>query len=668
MLGTHTDITDRKHTEQILRQNEEQARLAIKIGRLGTWRYNLHTNSVELDERMREIWGEPDDTQTIPLPRVIERIHPDDREPVAIAIGAALAPESSGTYEMDYRVIWDDGSERWVSANGQVQFEGEGEYRRPIDFLGTALDITDRKQAEEALRNSAERLSVALTAAKLGDWSWNAATDIVTFSERGAEIFGIPPGPYITWTQMQSLLHEQDREQAQLRVEQAVAKQEDYDIEYRVIHLDGTLRWVAAKGRAQYDPSGQVLGMLGVVQDITARKQAEQEREQLLERERTAREQAEAANRIKDEFLAVLSHELRSPLNPILGWAKLLQTRQFDQSGTKRALETIERNAKLQIQLIDDLLDISRILRGKMMLNVCPVNLVEVVDAASETVRLSAEAKGIEIHKVVAGDIGLVSGDSGRLQQIVWNLLSNAVKFTPNGGKIEIRLEQVGTDAQIQVKDTGKGIKPEFLPHVFEYFRQEDSTTTRKFGGLGLGLAIVRYFTELHGGTVKAESLGEGLGATFTVSLPQPKHQNGGNTDADVSASAVAEASPLANLRILVVDDEADMRELIFTIFQQTGAEVRLAASAVEALEVLDVFKPDFLISDIGMPEMDGYELMRQVRSLPPENIGQIPAIALTAYAGEINQQQALAAGFLRHIAKPVEPEELLEAIVTLVK
>ncbi|MBW4600748.1 MAG: PAS domain S-box protein [Calothrix sp. FI2-JRJ7] len=668
MTGIALDITERKQAEQALRQSEEQAQLAIKVARLGTWRYNLHSDLVELDKRMREIWGEPDNASTIPLPRVMERIHPHDRERVASSIGAALAPGSSGTYEIDYRIIWDDGTERWVSANGQVQFEGEGKSRQAIEFFGTTLDITDRKQAEEALRNSAERLSVALSAAKLGDWSWNAATDIVTFSQRGAEIFGIPPGPYMTWTQMQSLLPEKDRERARLRVEQAVAKQEDYDIEYQVSHPDGTLRWVAAKGRAQYEPSGYVLGMLGVVQDVTARKQAEQEREQLLERERAAREQAENANRIKDEFLAVLSHELRSPLNPILGWTRLLQTRQFDQSGTKRALETIERNAKLQTQLIDDLLDISRILRGKMMLNVCLVDLSVLINAALETVRLSAEAKGIEIQKIVADNIGLVCGDSTRLQQILWNLLSNAVKFTPSGGKIEIRLEQVSTDAQIQVKDTGKGITPEFLPHVFEYFRQEDSTTTRKFGGLGLGLAIVRYFTELHGGTVKAESPGEGLGATFTFSLPISKNENGGKTDETVSASDVAEASPLAKKRILVVDDEADMRELIFTILQQTGAEIKVTASAFEALEALDIFKPDVLISDIGMPEMDGYGLMHQLRSLPPERRGRIPALALTAYAGEINQQQALAAGFQKHIAKPVEPEELVKAILTLVK
>ncbi|MBD0361817.1 MAG: GAF domain-containing protein [Coleofasciculus sp. C3-bin4] len=392
-----------------------------------------------------------------------------------------------------------------------------------------------------------------------------------------------------------------------------------------------------------------------------------------------ARSAAEAANRIKDEFLAVLSHELRSPLNPILGWTKLLRSRKFDEKATDRALETIERNAKLQTQLIEDLLDVSRILRGKLVLNVCPVNLVTTIEAALETVRLAAQAKEIQIQTLLAPNVGLVSGDSNRLQQVVWNLLSNAVKFTPAGGRVEVRLEKVGEGlqvegsttkvqpstqyAQIQVSDTGKGITPEFLPHVFEYFRQENSTTTRQFGGLGLGLAIVRYLTELHGGSVLAESPGEGLGATFTVRLPLRV------ADAEATQD---EAQPdcsanLSGLRVLVVDDEADIRELVAFILEQSGAEVTVTASAEEALIALNQSVPDVLLSDIGMPEVDGYMLMRQVRALSPERGGRLPAIAFTAYAGEYNQQQALAAGFQLHISKPVEPEKLVSAIASLV-
>jgi CheY-like chemotaxis protein len=411
---------------------------------------------------------------------------------------------------------------------------------------------------------------------------------------------------------------------------------------------------------------GQLIKWFGTATDIEDQKQLEQQRTHLLQQEQAAREQAEQANRIKDEFLAVLSHELRSPLNPILGWARLLQTRQFDAAGIKRALETIERNAKLQTQLIDDLLDVSRILRGKMLLNVGEIDLLTVIDAAIETVHLSAEAKNIAIHKTVVGEIGLILGDSGRLQQIIWNLLSNAVKFTPASGQILIRLEQVDGNAQIQIRDTGKGIMPEFLPYVFDYFRQEDGTTTRKFGGLGLGLAIVRYLTELHGGRVHAESPGAGMGATFTVLLPIAR--GGEKLDQAEVCSTEAIPSLLANVRILLVDDEIDMRELTSTILEQTGAVTKAVASAVEALDALDEFKPAILISDIGMPEMDGYELMRQVRRLPTERGGQISAIALTAYAGEIDQQQALSVGFQRHLAKPIEPEALIRAIAMLVK
>ncbi|HEY9861875.1 MAG TPA: PAS domain S-box protein, partial [Candidatus Obscuribacterales bacterium] len=375
-----------------------------------------------------------------------------------------------------------------------------------------------------------------------------------------------------------------------------------------------------------------------------------------------ARSAAEAANRVKDEFLAVLSHELRSPLNPILGWTKMLRSQRLDATKTEQALETIERNAKLQAQLIEDLLDVSRILQGKMSLNVAPVNLAATIQAALETVRLAAEAKHIQIQTTLHPVSGTVLGETNRLQQIIWNLLANAVKFTPSGGRVEVRLEQVGTYAQLQVQDTGRGISAEFLPHVFDYFRQEDGTTTRHFGGLGLGLAIVRQLTELHGGTVWVESPGPNLGATFTVRLPL-------NIIDPAAIPEVEDAENTANLthvKILVVDDDADMRDLASFILTQAGAQVTTAASAIQALTFLNQSVPDLLLCDIGMPEMDGYSLIRQVRKWSPEQGGTIPAIALTAYAGEINQQQALAAGFQMHISKPVEPEVLIEAISSL--
>ncbi|MBD2296284.1 response regulator [Anabaena sphaerica FACHB-251] len=375
-----------------------------------------------------------------------------------------------------------------------------------------------------------------------------------------------------------------------------------------------------------------------------------------------SREEAQAANRIKDEFLAVLSHELRSPLNPILGWSQLLQNTKLDEARTKQALATIERNAKLQSELIEDLLDVSRILQGKLSLTVSPINLALTIKAAIETVRLAAEAKSIQIEVSLDSRTGKVLGDSTRLQQVVWNLLSNAVKFTPAGGRVEVRLEQVDNQAQITITDTGKGISPDFLPYVFDYFRQADSATTRKFGGLGLGLAIVRHLVELHGGTVQAESKGEGLGATFILRLPVMPTQPMVNQD----PQSLAQSLDLNSVQVLVVDDDTDTRDFIEFLLQRSGAKVITAASALEALTALMRSQPDVLLSDIGMPEMDGYMLMRQVRALPPEQGGQIPAIALTAYAGELNQQQALEAGFQQHIAKPIEPEKLIQAISTL--
>lgn len=397
------------------------------------------------------------------------------------------------------------------------------------------------------------------------------------------------------------------------------------------------------------------------------------ENTRLYEAEQLARTQAESANRIKDEFLAVLSHELRTPLNPILGWAKLLRTRKFNETKTAEALETIERNAKLQVQLIDDLLDVSRILRGKLTLNADKVNLGSTILAALETVRLAAEAKSISIVTTFAENIGQITGDAGRLQQVFWNLLSNAVKFTPSGGRVEVMLETgkeesvpQGKYAVITFRDTGKGIDPEFVPHVFEYFRQADSATTRKFGGLGLGLAIARQIVELHGGIITAQSLGEEQGATFTVMLPlleiADKNESGNNQLEEEFNSPT-----LQGIKILVVDDEVDSRDFISFVLQQEKAEVIAVSSAQEALETLASSKPDILLSDIGMPSMDGYMLIRQVRNRSNEQGGKIPAIALTAYAGESDQQQAIDAGFQIHLPKPAEPAELIAAICQLI-
>jgi PAS domain S-box-containing protein len=397
--------------------------------------------------------------------------------------------------------------------------------------------------------------------------------------------------------------------------------------------------------------------------DISERKAAEGERERLLEREQAARAEAERANRIKDEFLAVLSHELRTPLNPILGWAKILQTQELTPSEVTEALKTITRNATLQAQLIDDLLDVSRILRGKLTLNIAPISLTTPILAAIETVRLAANAKAIQISTDLVPGAHYVSGDGVRLQQVIWNLLSNAVKFTPVGGQITVHLSQVDHLANLQVRDTGKGIKSDFLPYLFDHFRQEDNSITRKFGGLGLGLAISRQIVELHGGSIFAASKGENQGATFSIHLPLIKPE----TLPELQPFFTANNSPalsLAGLKIIVVDDSADSLEFIAFLLQKEGADVLTVSNAQKALQTIAEGQFDVLVSDIGMPEMDGYELIHQVRTLSQGN--QIVALALTAFAQTEDRVRVLQAGYQAHITKPIEPTEFMATLIQL--
>jgi signal transduction histidine kinase/ActR/RegA family two-component response regulator len=399
-------------------------------------------------------------------------------------------------------------------------------------------------------------------------------------------------------------------------------------------------------------------------------KQSEAKREEILLREKAARAEAEAANRVKDEFLSTLSHELRTPLTSIIGWTSLMRAGQVKGEVQGQALETIERNARIQSRLIDDLLDLSRIISGKLLLDTRAVELDAVVSDSIDVVRPAANAKGIRLTYECEPGAKTVSGDSARLQQVAWNLLSNAVKFTPEGGEVTVRLARDGARVRLAVSDTGKGIAAEFLPHVFDRFRQADSATTRAYGGLGLGLAIVRHLAELHGGTVQAESAGEGRGSTFSVTFPLA-HAPACECASEGTAAAnnvrgVVRAEGLAGVRVLVVDDELDTRKLISAVIAQSGAEVTACASAGEALETLKTWRPHILMSDIGMPGEDGYAFIRQVRALPADRGGRTPAAALTAYARDEDRTRALAAGYQLHIAKPFSPGDLIAAVSDL--
>jgi PAS domain S-box-containing protein len=545
-------------------------------------------------------------------------------------------------------------------------------------LMGITQEITERKQSEALFRGVFE-------SDLIGILFWNIEGQITDANDAFIRITGYSreelQSGKIYYRDITPLeYHETDKEKIKLL--HTVGKYEPFEKEY--ICKDG--RRIPILLGCAFLPGYRDRGVAFVL-DISDRKQLEQEREELLAREKAAREEAENANHTKDEFLAIVSHELRSPLNSILGWAKLLRTRTFEPAVVNRALETIERNAQTQCQLIEDLLDISRMIRGNLQLNIAPVNLNYVVETAINAVRPTAEYKQINLESRLDCTLCQVSGDLNRLQQIVGNLLNNAIKFTPSGGRVEVELSAVignrslviGNSenpsqlpitnyqlpitnyAQITVTDTGKGISPDFLPYVFERFRRADSTTTRSKDGLGLGLAIVRHLVELHGGNVFAESEGEGQGATFTVRIPLiscPVSVSPAGLDSEVS---------LTGIKILVVDDETDIRDFLEFALNESGAIVETAASAREALAIFNQFQPDILISDIGMPEEDGYSLIEQLRLIEAQKgERQIPAIALTAYARKKDSDRAMSAGFQRHITKPVEPAELVEAIASL--
>jgi signal transduction histidine kinase/ActR/RegA family two-component response regulator len=409
--------------------------------------------------------------------------------------------------------------------------------------------------------------------------------------------------------------------------------------------------------------------------EIIERKEAEERLRVSLIQEQLARTEAEHANRLKDEFLATVSHELRTPLHAVIGWTHMLRGGGLDEATTARAVETIERNAKSQAQLVEDILDVSRMITGKLRLNIAPVDVASVINAAIDSIQLAAESKGIQLEVTFDPAARRVSGDAGRLQQVVWNLLANAIKFTSFGGRVEVRLERMGGNAKIKVSDTGEGINSDFLPFIFDRFRQADGTSTRKHGGLGLGLAIVRHLVELHGGTVEASSDGKGCGATFTIELPlaatpeRAPHQRREIESLQPNEEMSAHFLPLPSLdgvQVLLVDDDQDTLNMLTVMLTECRAVVQGVASAAEALEVLEWYKPDVLVSDLAMPGEDGYSLISKVRALEAENGRQTPAVALTAYVRIEDRARALSAGFNMFVPKPVEPNELITTIANL--
>ena len=534
-----------------------------------------------------------------------------------------------------------------------------------------ARDITPQKRAEEALRDSNVRFRLMANAAPVLIWIADSSKQRVWFNKVWLEFTGrtAEQEQGFGWTQN---VHEDDLARSLQAYAEGFDTRRPFRAEYRLRNGDGVPRWVIEQATPLFEgPGGQFSGYIGSCVDITESKQLQAEREEMLRAERVAREEAERVGRLKDEFLATVSHELRTPLNAILGWSTLLRRLKAGSEDHVRGLETIERNARVQGQIIADLLDMSRIISGKVQLDVQAIELAEVINAAIDAVKLSIEAKKLRLRVTLDAKAGRLRGDAGRLQQVIWNLLTNAVKFTPSGGFIHVVMERVNSHVEISVEDSGMGIRPEFLAFVFDRFRQADSSTTRRYGGLGLGLSIVKHLVELHGGSVRVKSGGEGQGSTFIVALPIsavlndeiPPHEPRSFSDVDVGS---IELPSLAGVRALVVDDQQDARILICRLIEEHGGRCSLADGGAEALRLLGEEDLNILISDIGMPDLDGYELIRRIRTMHASAARNIPAIALTAYARADDRQRALLAGFQMHVSKPVEPRELIAGIASL--
>jgi PAS domain S-box-containing protein len=544
--------------------------------------------------------------------------------------------------------------------------------------LAHGVDLTDRKRYEARLRERESEFRQLADAMPQIVFMARPDGHVDYFNRRWYEYTGLPEGEvgFESWRQV----HTAEGLRRVMEVwPEALRTGQPYQIEYPLRRHDGQFRWHLGRALPVLDERGRVVRWFGTNTDIHDQRELLRRNEELLDAERAARAEAERVSRMKDEFLATLSHELRTPLNAILGWAQILRTTlpAEAEGDLGEGLEIIERNARAQTQIIEDLLDMGRIISGKVRLDVRPIELAGVVSAAIETVRPAADAKGVRIQAALTTPDQTVSGDPGRLQQVFWNLLSNAVKFTPGGGVVRVSVARVSGHVEVAVSDTGEGIRPEFLPHVFDRFRQADASTTRRHGGLGLGLAIVKQLTELHGGRVTVASEGPGRGTTFTVSLPLASTSAGGAARRQDAASATAPAArppsytdslmpQLEGLRVLVVDDEPDARALLRRLLEECRATVRQARSAADAMEQFRAEVPDVLISDIGMPGEDGYSLIRRVRALPAEQGGHVPAIALTAYARAEDRVRAVLAGFQAHIPKPLEPAELIATVGSL--
>jgi PAS domain S-box-containing protein len=520
-----------------------------------------------------------------------------------------------------------------------------------IVSAGLVWFVGRRRRAELEARRLHEQIRTAALAAEVGVWTWTPRDGGMSVGANWRRLFGVGPRQDVTLDAWMAALHPDDRTRALATLNEAWRCQTEFSSEYRVVHPDGQVRWIVDRGRALYEPGGAPAGLTGINLDITERKAAEQ----------VLRD----ANRTKDEFIATLSHELRTPLSAIVGWSDMLQRGLLQGDAASRAVRAVHRNANLLTQMISDLLDVSRIASGKLHLEMEPLDVTELLRSAVESIRPAAALKGLTIRTDIDSMPHVVTGDATRLQQVFWNLLSNAIKFTPTGGEISVSTCSDEDRIQIRVQDTGIGIAEEFLPHVFDAFRQKDSSLTRSHAGLGLGLAIVRHIVGLHGGSTEASSAGGGRGALFTVTLPARAIERRRVTTPvrrPALTGVPGDALCLGGVKVLVVDDEPEAREVAASLLRCHGASVAVAADAAQAVERVEQFEPDVMLLDIAMPEVDGYTLLERLRGSGGKGAA-IPAIALTALARQQDRQRAFQSGFQLHLAKPVDNRTLVKAV-----
>jgi PAS domain S-box-containing protein len=567
--------------------------------------------------------------------------------------------------ELDFRV----NSQKVITIELNLipQFNELGTVKEIFFF---AFDITEKVREINYYKDRSEHLLYAAESAEIGLWFWDLTKDEIFSTPKCNEFYELPPHEIFTYEYFINFLHPEDREKVISELREAQVSDREFKVQYRVINSDGSIQWLTLRGKPFYDAEKNPVSMMGVVRKITERILATDELAKINENVRKARDEAEEANRAKDYFLAIVSHELRSPLNAILGWAKILLTKEVDEVTRKSALETIERSAKSQAKLIEDLVDSSRIASGKLRLELCPVNLQEIVQNVFDSQKPAADSKQIQLELISNTESAQIYGDSVRLQQVFTNLLTNALKFTPEGGNVLINFESDSKIATISIQDNGQGISPESLPGIFKQFAQADEQVTRDKSGLGLGLAIVKTLVEKHSGNIKAESAGLGQGAKFTVTLPLLAVTNK-TPEIQENVDNQDQQLLLNGIKVLVVEDDHDSREVLQLFLEQSGAKVESAESASEAWKLLTETEdqiPDIIVSDLAMPVEDGYSFISRVRHVNRGVIKEIPAMALSAFASAENKAKALACGFQLYHTKPFEPDGIVKDILLLVK